>query len=74
VVLVVCNLDPHHPHDGWVHLWLPALGLDWDVGAYDVHDELTGTTWTWHGTSNWVWLDPAAEPAHVFAVRPGPGP
>jgi starch synthase (maltosyl-transferring) len=69
-VLVVCNLDPHHPHDTFVHLWMPALGLDWDTGAFDVHDELTGQTWTWHGASNWLRLDPAVEPAHVLHVRP----
>jgi len=69
-VLVVCNLDPHHPHDTFVHLWMPALGLDWDAAAFDVRDELTGQAWTWHGTSNWLRLDPAVEPAHVLHVRP----
>jgi starch synthase (maltosyl-transferring) len=72
VVLVVCNLDPRNAHDGWVHLWLPALGLDWDAD-FDVRDELTGTTWTWHGPSNWVRLDPAIAPGHVLALQPRPG-
>jgi starch synthase (maltosyl-transferring) len=70
VVLVVCNLNPDEARDTWVHLWMPALGLDWDGRAYDVHDELTGATWTWHGASNWVHLDPHGEPAHVLHVRP----
>jgi hypothetical protein len=52
-----------------VHLWLPALGLDWEVGPFEVHDELTGESWTWHGPSNFVRLDPAAEVAHVLHVR-----
>ncbi|HEV8163072.1 MAG TPA: alpha-1,4-glucan--maltose-1-phosphate maltosyltransferase, partial [Actinomycetota bacterium] len=69
-VLVICNLDPAGPHDTFVHLWMPALGLPWDAAAYDVRDELTSTTWTWHGTSNWVRLDPS-EPAHVLHVQPG---
>jgi starch synthase (maltosyl-transferring) len=68
-VLVICNLDPAGPHDTFVHLWMPALGLPWDAAAYDVRDELTGTTWTWRGTSNWVRLDPS-EPAHVLHVQP----
>jgi starch synthase (maltosyl-transferring) len=68
-VLVICNLDPAGPHDTFVHLWMPALGLPWDAAAYDVRDELTGTTWTWYGTSNWVRLDPS-EPAHVLHVQP----
>jgi starch synthase (maltosyl-transferring) len=70
VVLVVCNLDPHGVHDSMVHLWLPALGLDWDAGAFAVHDELSGQRWTWHGPSNYVRLDPDVAPAHVFHVRP----
>jgi starch synthase (maltosyl-transferring) len=69
VVLVVCNLDPHNAHDTMVHLWLPALGLAWEVGPFEVYDELTGQSWTWHGASNFVRLDPAAEVAHVLHVR-----
>ncbi len=69
VVLVVANLDPFNPHDSVVHLWMPALGLDWNWGAYDVFDELTGMTYTWHDSSNYVRLDPHTEPAHVFHVR-----
>jgi starch synthase (maltosyl-transferring) len=68
-VLVVCNLDPHQAHDSMVHLWPPALGLDWDVGSFEVHDELTGQSWTWQGPSNYVRLDPASEVAHVLHVR-----
>ncbi|HYT26220.1 MAG TPA: alpha-1,4-glucan--maltose-1-phosphate maltosyltransferase, partial [Actinomycetota bacterium] len=68
-VLVVVNLDPWNTHDSIVHLWLPMLGLDWDSGAFDVHDELTGTTWTWAGPTNYVRLDPSHEPAHVLHVR-----
>ncbi len=74
VVLVVCNLDPRHARESFVHLWLPALGLDWETAAFAVHDELTDRTLTWHGPSNHVRLDPAAEPAHLFHVRPVPGP
>jgi starch synthase (maltosyl-transferring) len=70
VVLVVCNLEPHQARESLVHLWLPALGLDWEVGSYEVHDELTGQSWTWHGPSNFVRLDPAVEPAHVLHLRP----
>jgi starch synthase (maltosyl-transferring) len=68
-VLVLVNLNPHETRDTFVHLWMPALGLDWETNAFDVHDELTGQTWTWHGSSNWVRLDPHWEPAHVLHVR-----
>jgi starch synthase (maltosyl-transferring) len=69
-VLVVCNLEPHEVRESMVHLWLPALGLDWEVGAFEVHDELTGQSWTWNGPSNFVRLDPGIEPAHIFQIRP----
>ena len=69
-VLVVCNLDPHNARDSMVHLWLPALGLNWEVGSFEVHDELTGQSWTWQGPSNYVRLDPEHEVAHVLHVRP----
>jgi starch synthase (maltosyl-transferring) len=69
-VLVVVNLDPHEARETFVHLWMPALGLEWDTGTFDVFDELTGQAWTWHGTSNWTRLDPQVEPAHVLHVRP----
>jgi len=69
VVLVVCNLEPGGVRESMVHLWLPALGLDWEVGSFEVHDELTGQSWTWQGPSNFVRLDPEASPAHVFHVR-----
>ncbi len=70
IVLVVCNLDPHNARDSMVHLWMPALGLDWEAGSFEVRDELTGQSWTWHGPSNYVRLDPEREPAHVLHVRP----
>ena len=68
-MLVVVNLNPHETRDTFVHLWMPGIGLDWDTGPFEVHDELTGQTWTWHGSSNWVRLDPHWEPAHVLHVR-----
>jgi starch synthase (maltosyl-transferring) len=66
-VLVVVNLDPHRAQAGFVHLDLAALGLD--VGAaYGVRDLLTGGGYTWYGSRNYVSLDPALAPAHVFAI------
>jgi starch synthase (maltosyl-transferring) len=67
---VVCNLDPHNARGSMVHLWMPALGLDWEAGSFEVRDELSGQSWTWHGPSNYVRLDPEREPAHVLHVRP----
>ncbi len=66
-VLVVVNVDPHGTRETTVHLNMPALGMDWS-DQFNVHDELTGQTWTW-GESNYVRLDPYVEPAHILTVR-----
>ncbi len=64
VVLVVVNLDPHGAREATVRLDMPALGLPYDV-PFEVRDEVTGATFTW-STSNYVRLDPFAEPAHIL--------
>ncbi|MFC5633001.1 DUF3459 domain-containing protein, partial [Streptomyces bullii] len=67
VVLVVANLDPHHPQEATVCLDMPQLGLDW--GEFTpVRDELTGETYLW-GRSNYVRLEPGRAPAHVLHVQ-----
>jgi starch synthase (maltosyl-transferring) len=65
-VLVVVNLDPHQAREATVWLDLPALGLSWG-DELTVTDELTGQAFTW-GQANYVRLDPAGQPAHIFTV------
>jgi starch synthase (maltosyl-transferring) len=65
-VLVVVNLDPHQAREATVWLDMPALGMDWHDGL-SVTDELTGETFSW-GQANYVRLDPAVRPAHIFTV------
>jgi starch synthase (maltosyl-transferring) len=65
-VLVVVNLDPHQTREATVWLDLPALGVDRE---FTVTDELTGESFWW-GNANYVRLDPAARPAHIFTVTP----
>jgi starch synthase (maltosyl-transferring) len=67
-IVVVANLDPHHPHTGWVELDLEALGIRPDA-QYQMHDLLTGARFLWQGRRNFVRLDPQRAPAHVFRVR-----
>ncbi|MEU2941485.1 alpha-1,4-glucan--maltose-1-phosphate maltosyltransferase [Nocardiopsis alba] len=67
VVLVVVNLDPHHAREATVHLDLPSIGRTWEEDL-KVTDELTGRSYTWRA-SNYVRLDPATGPAHVFTVN-----
>jgi starch synthase (maltosyl-transferring) len=68
VVLVVVNLDPHHTQSGWVTLDPAVLGLEGDR-AFQVHDALTGARFLWSGARNFVQLDPARAPAHLFRLR-----
>ncbi len=65
-VLVVANLDPYRTREATVWLDMPALGVDRE---FIVTDELTGESYRW-GRANYVRLDPATRPAHVFTVTP----
>jgi starch synthase (maltosyl-transferring) len=56
-ILVVVNLDPHHPHSGWL-----------DFPPCAVHDLLSGGHYTWSSPRNYVELSPHTLPAHVFKV------
>jgi starch synthase (maltosyl-transferring) len=65
-VLVVVNLDPHQAREATVWLDLPELGMDWH-DEFTVRDELSGEVYLW-GQANYVSLDPAVRPAHIFTV------
>jgi starch synthase (maltosyl-transferring) len=67
-VLTVVNLDPHHAQSGWVDLDLGALGVDAHA-PYQMHELLSGARYLWSGPRNYVSLDPARAPAHVFVLR-----
>ena len=67
-VLTIVNLDPHNRHTGWIELDLGSLGVDAQK-PYQVHDLLSGARFLWQGTRNFVALDPAHTPAHIFRIR-----
>ena len=69
-VLVVVNLDPHQPREATIWLDTAALGVA-DDATFTVTDELSGQSYQW-GQANYVRLDPAYQPAHIFAVTPAP--
>ncbi|HEV2256021.1 MAG TPA: alpha-1,4-glucan--maltose-1-phosphate maltosyltransferase [Streptosporangiaceae bacterium] len=64
-VLVVVTLNPYRTREATVWLDLPALGVDRE---FIVRDELTGESYVW-GRANYVRLDPATRPAHIFTVQ-----
>ncbi|RPH64832.1 MAG: alpha-1,4-glucan--maltose-1-phosphate maltosyltransferase [Burkholderiales bacterium] len=67
-IVVVVNLDPHNAHGAWITLDLDSLGIDAE-STYQMHDLLSGARYLWQGARNYVRLDPARMPAHVFSVR-----
>jgi starch synthase (maltosyl-transferring) len=71
VVITVVSVDPHNVQTGWVELDLDAMNLDTVDGTrpFQVHELLSGARYTWHGSRNFVKLDPARVPAHIFRIR-----
>lgn len=67
-LVIVVNLDPHHPQSGWVQIDLDALGLEPGT-PYQMHELLSGARYLWNGERNYVILDPGRSPAHIFRVR-----
>jgi starch synthase (maltosyl-transferring) len=67
VIICAVNLDPNTAQESNVHLDLRLLGIE--PGArFEVHDQLgPGMSYGWGGT-NYVRLDPAWEPAHLFTA------
>ncbi len=69
VVLTVVNLSPHYVHSGWIELSLEDLGLPAGK-SFQMHDQLTDTRFLWHGSKNYVQLNPQVLPAHIFSIMP----
>ena len=68
IVLVIVNLDPYHKHSGWLEL--PSSEFDLDPrNPYQMHDMLSEARYLWHGSRNYIELDPQMVPAHIFRIR-----
>ncbi|SDM54830.1 maltotransferase domain-containing protein [Siphonobacter aquaeclarae] len=67
-VLCVVNLDPHHRQSAGIYLPPALIGRREDE-PYLVHDLLTGNRWQWQGDWNYVELDPAILPLHLFRIE-----
>jgi starch synthase (maltosyl-transferring) len=64
---MVVNLDHENTQTAWVQLDLVVLGIEPNA-AFQVEDLLTDATYTWTGEWNYVALDPAVMPAHIFRI------
>jgi len=67
-ILVAVNTDPANVQASVVHVPIADMGID-DDEPYIVHDLLTGARYTWRGARNYVRLDPAEQPGHLFLVE-----
>jgi len=67
IVIVVVNTNWREPREAIIWLDMPALGMRWDAD-FVVTDELSGESYRWR-QENYVRLDPAVAPAHIFTVR-----
>jgi starch synthase (maltosyl-transferring) len=68
IILTVVNLDPHHRQSGFVSVPLAEWKMAGDQ-QFQVHDLLSGARYLWHGTRNYIELDPRGAQSHVFRIR-----
>src|SRR6266478_5891991 len=68
VVFVVVNLDPYRRQSSMIDVPIELFGQN-EGEPYQVHDLLDDSRYTWYGRRNYVELDPATRPAHIFRLR-----
>src|SRR6266850_1844355 len=68
VVFVVVNLDPYRRQNSMIDVPTELFGHT-EGEPYQVHDLLDDSRYTWYGRRNYVELDPATRPAHIFRLR-----
>jgi starch synthase (maltosyl-transferring) len=67
-LLVTVNLDPYQQQGATVEVPLHRLGISHE-SSYLVEDLLTGESYQWKGSHNFVSLNPLTHPAHIFRVK-----
>lgn len=68
LILVVVNLDSRNTQSGWIYVPLDYFGIG-PQQPFEVHDLLADARYTWQGSRNYIELNPAKIPAHVFKLR-----
>ncbi len=68
IVLIAVNLDPFRRQNSMVDVPIEEFGVS-ESDEYEVHDLISDARYRWRGRRNYVELDPAVQPAHVFRVR-----
>lgn len=68
IILVAVNLDPHNVQEGWLEVPVNKLNIA-ENEVYQVHELIFDNRYLWQGRRNYVRLDPASSPAHIFLLR-----
>ncbi|MBL9095093.1 MAG: alpha-1,4-glucan--maltose-1-phosphate maltosyltransferase [Planctomycetaceae bacterium] len=68
IIITAVNTDPHHVQTGWLYVPLEELGMS-ENDSYQVHDLITDARFLWHGSRNYVHLDPRSTSAHILRLR-----
>jgi starch synthase (maltosyl-transferring) len=68
LIVTVVNLDSHYTQRGWLDFSPSELGVA-QTEQYQMHDLLTDARYLWRGSHNYIELNPAFIPAHIFRVR-----
>lgn len=68
VILCVANMDMHNAQEGTIALNMSKLGLAEDAFFF-VKDLITDESYVWHGSRNFVRLDPNKAPGHLLVVK-----
>ncbi|HEY3101341.1 MAG TPA: alpha-1,4-glucan--maltose-1-phosphate maltosyltransferase [Methylomirabilota bacterium] len=68
-VFVAISLDPQRARACLVDVPLEALGIA-PHATYRMHEQLSDTTYEWHGPRGYVDLDPQRDPAQIFVLKP----
>lgn len=67
-LLVIATVNPKEVRETVVHVPLADFGLNEDE-TYTVHDLLTGTSYRWRGSHNYVRFDPEDRVGHLFRIE-----
>jgi starch synthase (maltosyl-transferring) len=68
LILVAVNLDPYNIQSGFVNLPLADLAIPTGRG-YEVEDLLTGESYLWQGSRNYLQLGPPRLPGHILKIH-----
>ena len=67
-ILCIVNLDAYSRQSASVHVPLHLIGKN-HGDPYTVHDLITGEKYIWHGSMNYIELDPYKLPFHLFRIE-----